>query len=105
LLRTTAGEEIELGFGVTFALGACGAFAALLFVQWLPIFQAMMDGDVILDFTRERWIGAGLVALTNLLLGGVVAVILGDVTQAKQALAYGVAWQGTLGSFLQQQVA
>lgn len=64
----------------------------------------MMDGEVVPDFTRERLIGAGLVTISNLALGGFVAVALGDATQAKQALAYGVAWQGTFGSFVQQQV-
>jgi len=59
-----------------------------------------MDGEAAFELTGRRLVGACLVTSASLFLGGFVAVLLGDATEAKQALAYGVAWQGTLGTFL-----
>jgi hypothetical protein len=36
--------------------------------------------------------------------GGVVAVLVGDAVKAKQAIAYGLGWQGLIGGFLQGTV-
>lgn len=62
--------------------------------------QGLADGELDLALEWPRVIGHVGVTILTLGLGGFTALVLGDVTQLRQGLAYGVAWQGTLGSMI-----
>jgi len=50
--------------------------------------------------TRFRVIGAVLCMIIFAIGGGVVATLIGDATEEKHALAYGLGWQGFIGGYL-----
>jgi hypothetical protein len=84
----------------TFAWGAVGAVVALLVVHVLPWAIALTKGaDAHIAFWRV--VGAVLMFAIFALGGGVVAMLVGDATEAKQAIAYGLGWQGLIGGFIQ----
>lgn len=58
-----------------------------------------------LHITPARVIGAVLVLTVFVVAGGVVAILVGDAAKPKQAIAYGLGWQGLIGGFLQGQRA
>ena len=69
-------------------------------VQVLPWGLALTRGAD-LHITPSRVLGAILVVVAFLCIGGLVAVLLGDATRPRQAIAYGLGWQGLIGGFLQ----
>lgn len=89
-----------LSDAATFGYGSLGAVVALLVVQVLPWAVRLAKGA---DFqiTLPRVLGAGLVFLIFVVAGGVVAMLVGDAEHPKQAIAYGLGWQGLIGGFLQ----
>jgi hypothetical protein len=54
--------------------------------------------------TLWRVVGAALVLLIFVSAGGFVAFLVGDATHIKQAVIYGLGWEGTLGGFIQGTV-
>jgi uncharacterized membrane protein YbjE (DUF340 family) len=48
-------------------------------------------------------LGAVLIVGAFIVGGGFIAVIIGDATLARHALAYGFAWQSLVGAFLKPQ--
>ena len=54
-----------------------------------------------LRITLPRVLGAAMVFLAYVVAGGVVAMLVGDAILPKQAIAYGLGWQGLIGGFLQ----
>jgi hypothetical protein len=89
-----------LSDGATFVLGATGALAAFLFVDGIPFCRGLAEGKSAPVLTRTRILGGLGFLIFVLALGGFVAVGLGGVTEARQAMAYGAAWQGTMGAFV-----
>jgi hypothetical protein len=43
-----------------------------------------------------------MLIVVYVVVGGAVAWIVGDATHPKQAVAYGLGWQGLIGGFLQR---
>lgn len=72
-------------------------------VQVLPFGLALLQGAVF-KVTLLRVIGFLLVLTVFIAAGGVVAILVGDATEPKQAIAYGLGWQGLIGGFLQGTV-
>jgi hypothetical protein len=89
-----------LSTGATFVWGAVGALFALLVVQVLPFAWQLTHGTP-LAVTLTRVLGFVLVVVIFIAAGGGVALLIGDATQAKQAIAYGLGWQSTIGGFIQ----
>jgi hypothetical protein len=89
-----------LSTSATFGWGAVGAIFALAVVQVLPFALQLVHGAK-LTLTLTRGFGFVLVVLIFIGAGGGVAVLLGDATQAKQAVAYGLGWQSTIGGLIQ----
>jgi hypothetical protein len=83
-----------------FEYGALGAIASLMIVQVLPWALAVTKGADV-HITWLRCGGALPVICIFALAGGLVAYLVGDATAARQAVAYGLAWQGLVGGFLQ----
>jgi len=90
----------DLSTWVLFAYGALGGFVALVAVQVLPA-ALKLAGGADLSLTVPKVLGLVLVFAIFSGLGGFVAFLVGDATQAKQAVFYGLGWQGTLGGFIQ----
>jgi hypothetical protein len=84
----------------TFAWGSVGSVVALLVVQVLPWAISLAQGADF-HFTFPRLVGALLVLAIFIIAGGVVAMLVGDANEAKQAIAYGLGWQGLIGGFIQ----
>jgi hypothetical protein len=77
--------------------GAVGALLALAITQVLPAAISLAGGGQGPKITPWRAFGAIVVVLIFAAGGGVAALLIGDVTAAKQAVAYGLAWQSILG--------
>ena len=83
-----------------FLWGVTGAFMALVAVQGLPLAEALLRGELAWRPTPGRLLGlTGFVAFF-LGLGGAVALLLGDATEPKHAIAYGLGWQAILGGYI-----
>lgn len=74
---------------------------ALAVVQVLPFAIELARGKSNWTLSVGRIIGAALVLTIFIGAGGVVALLIGDATVAKQAIAYGLGWQATIGGFIQ----
>jgi hypothetical protein len=74
---------------------------ALAVVQVLPFAIELAKGKANWTFSVGRLAGAALVLAIFIVGGGVVALLIGDATVAKQAIAYGLGWQATVGGFIQ----
>lgn len=83
-----------------FAFGALGAFISFAVVLVLPYGLALMGGAEP-TFSRGRFLGAFIVVVIFLSLGGTTALILGDVTHIRQAIVYGIGWQSSVGGLVQ----
>jgi hypothetical protein len=77
-----------------------GALGSLLFVQVLPWGFGLMHGAQ-LTITFSRVLGFMIVLFSFMALGGLVACLVGDATDARHALFYGLGWQGLIGGFIQ----
>jgi hypothetical protein len=71
-----------------------------LVVQVLPFGLALAGGAEV-TVTLARVLGCVLVLVVFIAAGGVVAILVGDAVKPKQAIAYGLGWQGLIGGFLQ----
>lgn len=89
-----------LSDGSTFKYGAVGAVVALLVVHVLPWALALAGGADV-NISVGRIIGVVLVLGVFIVGGGIVAILVGDATEPKQAIAYGLGWQGTIGGLIQ----
>ena len=58
-----------------------------------------------MDATFKKVAGSVLALVVFLVLGGIAALVVGDAVRPKQAIAYGLGWQGTIGGFLQGRKA
>jgi hypothetical protein len=83
----------------TFEYGALGALGSLLFAQALPWGLALLHGAE-LHITPTRIVGLVVVIAGTMALGGLVAYLIGDAT-AREAVLYGLGWQGAIGGFIQ----
>ena len=72
----------------------------MLVVHVLPWAFAVAGGADV-HVTLGRVLGALAIVAIFVVAGGVVAILLGDATKAKQAIAYGLGWQGTIGGLIQ----
>lgn len=70
----------------------------------LPLALALRSGANV-DPTFKKVAGSLMTLVIFLVLGGVAALIVGDAVHPKQAIAYGLGWQGTIGGFVQGQRA
>lgn len=93
---------LPLSVGATFWYGALGAIAAFIIVQVLPWGYALLNGAD-LHISPRNVLGAVLIVGAFIVGGGFIAVIIGDATLARHALAYGFAWQSLVGAFLKPQ--
>ena len=70
-------------------------------MQVLPWAISLAHGEEI-QISIGRVVGAALVILIFLSLGGLTALLISDdSTPAKVAIAYGLGWQSTIGGFIQ----
>jgi uncharacterized membrane protein YbjE (DUF340 family) len=70
----------------------------LILVYALPASARVARGQAKLVLDRDRTAGAFGVILFVLLLGAVAAFLMG-AHQGKEALGYGLGWQGVFGEF------
>ncbi len=68
-------------------------------MQVLPWGLALARGAH-LELSLHQAIGAAVVLAVFIVAGGVVAILVGDAIRPKQAIAYGLGWQGLIGGFL-----
>jgi hypothetical protein len=59
-----------------------------------------MNGAEI-TFSFSRVLGFAIVLIIFMALGGLIAYLVGDATDPRHALFYGLGWQGTIGGFIQ----
>lgn len=84
-----------------FLYGAIGAVIALLVVHVLPFAWALLGGASPM-LSTWRVIGALLVLGIFIAVGGVISILLVEESDdAKQAIAYGLGWQASIGGFIQ----
>jgi hypothetical protein len=84
-----------------FLYGALGAFGALLVVQVLPVAFSLAHGAT-LQLSFGRVLGAIVVILIFVALGGVTALLVADGSSAvKYPLTAGLGWQSTIGGLIQ----
>jgi len=83
-----------------FLLGALGGLLVLAITQILPTAVQGVRSGVAPDFTPWRVFCILVIGLIFLVAGGGAAVLIGDVTEAKTALSYGMAWQAILGGVI-----
>lgn len=73
-------------------------------MQVLPWALAVSKGADV-HITATRVLGALCVVGIYAGAGGLIAYLLGEATAARHAIAYGLAWQGLIGGFLQGERA
>jgi len=76
----------------------------LVIVQALPWGWKLAQGHDV-RVTPKRLLGVVVVVLAYVVAGGTIAYVVGDAKSARHAIAYGLAWQGLIGGFLQGRVA
>jgi len=89
--------EQELTDLATVLWGSVGGFVAWIVVFALPELQAIWVGGEDVHITLGRVLVAFLIAAGWVALGGVAAFLVGDATEVKHALAYGIAAEGIVG--------
>jgi len=90
-------DTTTLSTGATFLWGSLGAVVTFLVVFVLPEAIVAMKGRSTRALSLVNVVAALVVALIFIIVGGVVAVVIGDVTDAKQALTYGLGIEGIIG--------
>lgn len=88
-----------------FFYGALGATLGAFIVQLLPIGYALAAGKTDVVFSWGRVIGALIIVIGLVAVGGLAALGLGTATAATatdpmEAIAYGLGWQSTIGGLL-----
>jgi hypothetical protein len=84
-----------------FSLGAAGGLLALAITQVLPAAVGVVKTGRGPTVTGWRIAAGILVVAIFASAGGGAALIMGDVTAAKTALLYGMAWEALLGGAIQ----
>jgi hypothetical protein len=89
----------------TFFYGALGATLGAFIVQLLPIGYALAAGKTNVVFSWGRAIGALIIVIGLVAMGGLAALGLGSATAGTptcplEAIAYGLGWQSTIGGLL-----
>jgi hypothetical protein len=74
-----------------------GGLLALLITQILPAAVAVFKAGIGPSLTAWRVAAAVVIVGSFGAAGGGAALLMGDVTKAKQAILYGIAWQAILG--------
>jgi uncharacterized membrane protein YbjE (DUF340 family) len=87
----------------TFLYGALGASGSLVVVQAIPWGLRLMRGADF-HFSPTRLLGAIIVIVGYLVMGGLVATAVGGADAPRHAIAYGLGWQGLIGGFLQTRL-
>lgn len=90
----------ELSTLSTFLYGCLGGAIAFVAVFALPELREIYKTTGAQIPPPSKLIVAGLILVALVILGGAAAVLLGDATQAKQAIAYGVAGEGLVGGII-----
>jgi hypothetical protein len=83
----------------TFLYGSLGGALAFIAIFALPELRAAWQAK---DF-NFGWKPAAIVSLIFIvqsILGGAAAILVGDATLAKQAIAYGLAAEGIIGGYI-----
>lgn len=80
-----------------FVLGAAGGLLALAIAQVLPAAVAVIKSGKGPIVNAWRVMSVLIVVSIFACAGGAAAIMMGDVTQAKTALLYGIAWEAILG--------
>lgn len=88
-----------------FLYGALGATLGAFIVQLLPIGYALAAGKADIVLSWSRVIGALIIVIGLVTVGGLAALGLGSATAATpteplEAIAYGLGWQSTIGGLL-----
>jgi hypothetical protein len=83
----------------TFGWGCVGGTIAFVAIFALPEVRAAWKEKDFNFSLRGALVVVGLLAL-QAALGGAVAVLVGDATLAKQAIAYGVGAEGIVGGYI-----
>jgi hypothetical protein len=91
-----AGQIAPLSIG---AWGAAGAAIWLLLVFGLPVSWQAFHGEITWEPTAQRMLGLVGFIVIYLVLGG-AAPLLVDAHQMKEAIGYGLGWQGVFGQFV-----
>jgi hypothetical protein len=85
----------------TFQTAACGVGGAalwLVLVHGIPVSWRALHGDISWEPELQHILGlVGLLA-SYLILGGVAPFIM-DAQHVKEAIGYGLGWQGVFGQF------
>ena len=99
-IAADAAPALELSDWTAFKWGVVGALMALLAVQGLPIAAKLARHE--LDWEPNLSGTLGVLAFTSFFLGlgGGVAVLVGEATDPKHAVFYGLGWQGILGGYI-----
>lgn len=101
LTHLAQATEPPLADATQFWWGALGAVLALLVVQVLPFLFEALHKNAAPDIALWKvGIAAGILVIF-VLGGGVAALIPGDASKKGEALAYGLAWQASLGGAIQ----
>ena len=95
-----AGDIAPLAIG---AWGAAGAALWLLLVFGLPVSWQAFHGEINWTPTPQRVFGLIGLVTGYLLLGGMAPFIV-DAHQMKEAIGYGLGWQGVFGQFVKPPV-
>ena len=91
----------KLSDGDLFLYGAIGAVVALFVVQVLPFMFEALRRPTAPDVAWWKVPVALIIVGIFLAGGGVAALIAGDATNKGQAIAYGLAWQASIGGAIQ----
>jgi hypothetical protein len=86
----------ELSNSATFLWGAVGGAAGYALVFLLPWLTAVAKGEVSLDFSWTRLLGVIGLFFVYISLGGVAALLVGEASEIKHAIAYGLGFEGVL---------
>jgi hypothetical protein len=81
------------------AAGAAGAALWLLLIFGLPASWKAFHGEITWSPSLQRVLGLIGLILGYLILGGVAPFIV-NATEVKEAIGYGLGWQGVLGQFV-----
>lgn len=84
----------------TFLWGCVGGGAAYLLIFALPELRKLYQDPNLQAPSLGRIIVALLIAAGFISLGGVTAFFVGEATEAKHAIAYGLGFEATLGGLV-----
>ncbi len=86
----------ELSGSATFLWGAVGGATGYLLVFMLPWLTRIAKDEVEVNFSWPRLLSVIGLFLVYVALGGVAALFVGEATEAKHAITYGLGFEGIL---------